>query len=140
MLCPRHLKEWQFWRINFILVKSFVTEYELRAIQLEKLKTVAMRAGFDSFLNSTPDAVFRSAPAKYSLIGLMRDLRGIDEDTWRQHVTGGKLREITEEAKSFAIGNKSLAALLIHTPTGELQRDIRSWLAENFSVQRSHKA
>ncbi|GAB2238779.1 hypothetical protein Droror1_Dr00024692 [Drosera rotundifolia] len=28
-------------------------------------------------LESTPDAVFRSAPAKYSLIGLMRDLRGI---------------------------------------------------------------
>ncbi|KAL9265012.1 Exportin-7-B-like protein [Drosera capensis] len=28
-------------------------------------------------LESTPDAVFQSAPAKYSLIGLMRDLRGI---------------------------------------------------------------
>ncbi|GAB2234501.1 hypothetical protein Droror1_Dr00003756 [Drosera rotundifolia] len=42
MLCPRHLKERQFWRIYFLLVKSFVTEYELRAIQLEKLKTMAM--------------------------------------------------------------------------------------------------
>lgn len=47
-------------------------------------------------------------------------------------MTGGKLREITEEAKSFAIGNKALAALFVHTPAGELQRQIRSWLAENF--------
>ncbi|GAB2232119.1 hypothetical protein Drorol1_Dr00011142 [Drosera rotundifolia] len=69
---------------------------------------------------------------KSKLSSVVLKLRGIDEDTWRQHVTGGKLREITEEAKSFAIGNKSLAALFVHTPAGELQRDIRSWLAENF--------
>lgn len=54
------------------------------------------------------------------------------QETWRQHVTCGKLREIIEEAKSFAVGNKSLAALFVHTPAGELQRQIRSWLAENF--------
>lgn len=54
------------------------------------------------------------------------------QETWRQHVTGGKLREITEEAKSFAVGNKALAALFVHTPAGELQRQIRNWLAENF--------
>jgi hypothetical protein len=54
------------------------------------------------------------------------------QDSWRQQVTGGKLREIQEEAKSFAIGNKALAALFVHTPAGELQRQIRSWLAENF--------
>ncbi|RWW04434.1 hypothetical protein GW17_00032340 [Ensete ventricosum] len=54
------------------------------------------------------------------------------KETWRQHVTGGKLREITEEAKFFAIGNKALAALFVHTPAGELQRQIRSWLAENY--------
>jgi len=47
-------------------------------------------------------------------------------------VTGGKLREIQDEAKSFAIGNKPLAALFVHTPAGELQRQIRSWLAESF--------
>ncbi|OMO83902.1 putative ATP binding protein [Corchorus olitorius] len=42
------------------------------------------------------------------------------EDTLRkQQVTGGKLREIQEEAKSFAVGNKVLAALLVHTPTGD---------------------
>ncbi|GAB2283226.1 Kinesin-like protein KIN-14A [Dionaea muscipula] len=69
---------------------------------------------------------------KSKLSSVVLKLRGIDEDTWRQHVTGGKLREITEEAKSFAVRNKSLAALFVHTPAGELQRHIRSWLAENF--------
>ncbi|KAF3790067.1 Kinesin-like protein [Nymphaea thermarum] len=68
--------------------------------------------------------------SKFSSIVLK--LRGIDQETWRQHVTGGKLREITEEAKNFAIGNKALAALFVHTPAGELQRQIRTWLAENF--------
>ncbi|CAN6455367.1 unnamed protein product [Victoria cruziana] len=68
--------------------------------------------------------------SKFSSIVLR--LRGIDQETWRQHVTGGKLREITEEAKNFAIGNKAVAALFVHTPAGELQRQIRTWLAENF--------
>ncbi|XP_020580835.1 kinesin-like protein KIN-14L [Phalaenopsis equestris] len=69
---------------------------------------------------------------KSKLSSIVLKLRGIDEETWRQHVTGGKLREITEEAKAFALGNKALAALFVHTPAGELQRQIRSWLAENF--------
>lgn len=56
----------------------------------------------------------------------------IIQDIQRQQVTGGKLREITEEAKSFAVGNRGLAALFVHTPAGELQRQIRNWLAENF--------
>lgn len=47
-------------------------------------------------------------------------------------MTGGKLREITEEGKHFAVGNKALAALVVHTPTGELLRQIRAWLADNF--------
>ncbi|KHN22834.1 Geminivirus Rep-interacting motor protein [Glycine soja] len=68
--------------------------------------------------------------SKFSSVVLK--IRGIDEDIWRQQVTGGKLREITEEAKSFAIGNRALAALFVHTPAGELQRQIRSWLAESF--------
>lgn len=68
--------------------------------------------------------------SKFSSIVLK--LRGVEEETWRQHVTGGKLREITEEAKAFSIGNKALAALFVHTPAGELQRQIRAWLAENF--------
>ncbi|XP_028126136.1 uncharacterized protein LOC114322889 isoform X1 [Camellia sinensis] len=41
-LCPRHLKERQFWRIYFTLVKSYVTEYELRAIQLAKLRQMTI--------------------------------------------------------------------------------------------------
>ncbi|KAG5087611.1 hypothetical protein AAZX31_01G023000 [Glycine max] len=68
--------------------------------------------------------------SKFSSVVLK--IRGIDEETWRQQVTGGKLREISEEAKNFAIGNKALAALFVHTPAGELQRQIRSWLAEKF--------
>ncbi|KAG8373431.1 hypothetical protein BUALT_Bualt11G0023600 [Buddleja alternifolia] len=69
---------------------------------------------------------------KSKLSSVVLKIRGIDQDTWRQHVTGGKLREITEEAKIFASGNKALAALFVHTPAGELQRQIRNWLAENF--------
>ncbi|KDP29758.1 hypothetical protein JCGZ_18693 [Jatropha curcas] len=69
---------------------------------------------------------------KSKLSSVVLRMRGIDQDTWRQQVTGGKLREIQEEAKSFATGNKALAALFVHTPAGELQRQIRSWLAENF--------
>lgn len=47
-------------------------------------------------------------------------------------MTGEKLREITDEAKAYAVGNKALAALVVHTPTGELLRQISSWLADNF--------
>ncbi|XP_019445395.1 PREDICTED: kinesin-like protein KIN-14B [Lupinus angustifolius] len=68
--------------------------------------------------------------SKFSSVVLK--IRGIDEDTWRQKVTGARLREITEEAKSFATGNKALSVVFVHTPAGELQRQIRSWLAENF--------
>ncbi|GMY33896.1 BSD domain containing protein [Fagus crenata] len=42
MLCPRHLKESQFWRIYFKLVKSHVAEYELCAVQVAKLKRMAL--------------------------------------------------------------------------------------------------
>ncbi|KAJ8771171.1 hypothetical protein K2173_025764 [Erythroxylum novogranatense] len=69
---------------------------------------------------------------KSKLSSVVLRMRGIDQDSWRQQVSGGKLREIQEEAKSFSIGNKALAALFVHTPAGELQRQIRSWLAENF--------
>ncbi|KAM5563119.1 hypothetical protein ABKV19_018015 [Rosa sericea] len=41
-LCPGHLKEHQFWRVYFMLVKKQVAEYELRAIQLARLKEVTM--------------------------------------------------------------------------------------------------
>nr|GEW48605.1 BSD domain-containing protein [Tanacetum cinerariifolium] len=41
-LCPRYLKEQQFWRIYFTLVKNHVAKYELHAIRLEKLKQIAI--------------------------------------------------------------------------------------------------
>ncbi|CAK9162364.1 unnamed protein product [Ilex paraguariensis] len=37
-LCPRYLKEQEFWRIYFTLVKSYVAKYELHAIRLAQLK------------------------------------------------------------------------------------------------------
>ncbi|XP_071689613.1 uncharacterized protein [Rutidosis leptorrhynchoides] len=37
-LCPRYLKEQEFWRIYFTLVKNYVAKYELHAIRLETLK------------------------------------------------------------------------------------------------------
>ncbi|KAL1196407.1 Kinesin-like protein KIN-14B [Cardamine amara subsp. amara] len=69
---------------------------------------------------------------KSKLVSVVSRIRGHDQDTGRQQVTGGKLREIQDEAKSFAIGNKLLAALFVHTPAGELQRQIKLWLAESF--------
>ncbi|KAE9450470.1 hypothetical protein C3L33_17632, partial [Rhododendron williamsianum] len=42
-----------------------------------------------------------------------------------------KMRGIDQHFGSN-VGNKALAALFVHTPAGELQRQIRSWLAENF--------
>lgn len=41
-LCPRYLKEHQFWTIYFALVKGFVAKYELHAIQLDKFKQMRM--------------------------------------------------------------------------------------------------
>ncbi|KVI03211.1 kinesin-like protein KIN-14B [Cynara cardunculus var. scolymus] len=69
---------------------------------------------------------------KSKLSSVVLKIRGIDQESWRQHVTGAKLREITDDAKAFATGNKALAALFVHTPAGELQRQIRSWLAMSF--------
>lgn len=51
-LCPGHLKEQQFWKIYFSLVKSLVAEYELRAIQLDKLRRMAL--GNEETSNCTP--------------------------------------------------------------------------------------
>lgn len=47
-LCPRYLKEGQFWRIYFTLVKNHVAKYELHAIRLEKLKQIAIENTKDS--------------------------------------------------------------------------------------------
>ncbi|WOL03461.1 hypothetical protein Cni_G12181 [Canna indica] len=42
VLCPRHLKERQFWRIYFELVKSYVAPYEMHAIQKARMKKLEM--------------------------------------------------------------------------------------------------
>ncbi|CAH9129406.1 unnamed protein product [Cuscuta epithymum] len=41
-LCPRYLKERQFWRVYFSLVKSYVAEYELQAVRLARLKQMSI--------------------------------------------------------------------------------------------------
>ncbi|XP_068479159.1 uncharacterized protein [Phaseolus vulgaris] len=52
VLCPRHLKENQFWKIYFKLARSHVLEYELRHIKQEKLKRMAMEDEKSSVNNS----------------------------------------------------------------------------------------
>nr|XP_043611172.1 uncharacterized protein LOC122582800 [Erigeron canadensis] len=47
-LCPRYLKEGQFWRIYFTLVKNYVAKYELHAIRLETLKQIEIENKKDS--------------------------------------------------------------------------------------------
>ncbi|KAI3461044.1 hypothetical protein Pfo_017707 [Paulownia fortunei] len=65
-LCPRYLKERQFWRIYFTLVKSYVAEYELRAVQLAKLKQIRM--GNETVSNSSAHEVEMSE-AKFTMFG-----------------------------------------------------------------------
>ncbi|KAG0488417.1 hypothetical protein HPP92_007228 [Vanilla planifolia] len=38
LLCPRYMKDNQFWRIYFLLVKNYVAPYEMRAMQKAKLE------------------------------------------------------------------------------------------------------
>ncbi|KAM0866763.1 hypothetical protein ACQ4PT_042431 [Festuca glaucescens] len=37
-LCPRHMKDKQFWTVYFLLARSYILPYELRAIQKEKVR------------------------------------------------------------------------------------------------------
>ncbi|XP_010513778.1 PREDICTED: uncharacterized protein LOC104789826 isoform X2 [Camelina sativa] len=41
-LCPRVLKEHQFWRIYFLLVRKLVAKYEVLAIQQANIRRMAM--------------------------------------------------------------------------------------------------
>nr|CAD1839154.1 unnamed protein product [Ananas comosus var. bracteatus] len=45
VLCPRHLKDNEFWRIYFLLVKSYVAPYEINAIKKAKIKMMEMENG-----------------------------------------------------------------------------------------------
>lgn len=51
-LCPRYLKDHQFWTIYFALIKDFVAKYELHAIQLDMLKQMRLEN------ENTPDVAF----------------------------------------------------------------------------------
>ncbi|KAG8066565.1 hypothetical protein GUJ93_ZPchr0004g39668 [Zizania palustris] len=44
-LCPRHMKDKQFWKIYFLLAKSYTSPYELRAIQREKVRKMETENG-----------------------------------------------------------------------------------------------
>lgn len=43
VLCPRHLKEGQFWRIYFLLVKTYVSPYEIRALTKVRLRMLELQ-------------------------------------------------------------------------------------------------
>ncbi|KAI4319321.1 hypothetical protein MLD38_032932 [Melastoma candidum] len=45
VLCPRQMKELRFWQIYFMLVRSHVAEYELRAIKLARLNEMKNEGG-----------------------------------------------------------------------------------------------
>ncbi|XP_031287638.1 kinesin-like protein KIN-14B isoform X1 [Pistacia vera] len=138
-------------RVRILYIRSLLSRSpELQSIKVSPVECFLEKANSGRSRSSSRSSSPGRSPVRYvdeqiqgfkvnikpekksKLSTVVLRMRGIDQDTWRQQVTGGKLREIQEEAKSFAIGNKALAALFVHTPAGELQRQIRSWLAENF--------
>ncbi|CAM0875210.1 unnamed protein product [Alopecurus aequalis] len=44
-LCPRHMKDKQFWTLYFLLARSYILPYELRAIQKEKVRRMETENG-----------------------------------------------------------------------------------------------
>ncbi|EMS65642.1 hypothetical protein CFC21_019407 [Triticum aestivum] len=44
-LCPRHMKDKQFWTIYFLLARTYILPYELRAIQKEKVRRMETENG-----------------------------------------------------------------------------------------------
>ncbi|KAL7113304.1 hypothetical protein ACP275_04G054000 [Erythranthe tilingii] len=63
-LCPRYLKEREFWRIYFSLIRSYVIEYELRAVRLAKLEQ--MRMGNETVSNNSSACEVEMSEAKFS--------------------------------------------------------------------------
>ncbi|KAK9281421.1 hypothetical protein L1049_004323 [Liquidambar formosana] len=80
MLCPRHLKERQFWRIYFRLVKSYVAEYEQQAIRVAKLKRMAMEneKSLDTSTYEVEMAEAKQATSAASLTPMEHDLDSLD--------------------------------------------------------------
>ncbi|KAG6516859.1 hypothetical protein ZIOFF_020232 [Zingiber officinale] len=115
-------------------VCSFICKMEPKKVMDTMLVSRVRILYIRSLLARSPElqSIKVSSVERFLEQAMMAIAEALAVETWRHHVTGGKLREITEEAKAFAIGNKALAALFVHTPAGELQRQIRSWLAENY--------
>uniref|UniRef100_A0ACD5V4T3 Uncharacterized protein n=2 Tax=Avena sativa TaxID=4498 RepID=A0ACD5V4T3_AVESA len=44
-LCPRHMKDKQFWTVYFLLSRSYILPYELQAIQKEKIRRMEAENG-----------------------------------------------------------------------------------------------
>ncbi|CAM0947890.1 unnamed protein product [Alopecurus aequalis] len=44
-LCPRHMKDKQFWTVYFMLARSYILPFELRAIQKEKVRRMETENG-----------------------------------------------------------------------------------------------
>ncbi|XP_051219591.1 uncharacterized protein [Lolium perenne] len=44
-LCPRHMKDKQFWTVYFLLARSYILPYELHAIQKEKVRKMETENG-----------------------------------------------------------------------------------------------
>ena len=98
---------------------------------IKQVKTILTGEHLTAVLNVFDPEFVISDGVDQFLVLVLAEIQSFKE-TLRQHVTGGKLREITEEVKSFVVGNKTLTGLFVHTPVGELQYQIRTWLAENF--------
>uniref|UniRef100_A0A2N9IYY4 Reverse transcriptase zinc-binding domain-containing protein n=1 Tax=Fagus sylvatica TaxID=28930 RepID=A0A2N9IYY4_FAGSY len=115
-------------RVRILYIRSLLARSpELQSIKVSPVECFLEKGNIGRSRSSSRG----NSPGRSPVCHADEQIHGF-KDSWRQQVTGGKLREIQEEAKSFAIGNKALAALFVHTPAGELQRQIRSWLAENF--------
>lgn len=93
-LCPRYMKERKFWRIYFILVDSYVVQYEKKYIEESKLKAALQEQKEKVQENSSPastsktqvpeskpqDKASKSATADHDLdVFLLGDLGDSDE-------------------------------------------------------------
>ncbi|KAL4193557.1 hypothetical protein AMTRI_Chr06g200130 [Amborella trichopoda] len=91
VLCPRHMKDGQFWGIYFMLVKIYVSPYELRAVRESKLRQMAQESA-----NPTKQAAYEvemteANPAKHISeqdldAFLLGDLRSSDGEHDERHV------------------------------------------------------
>lgn len=63
-LCPRYLKERDFWRIYFTLVRSYIAEYEMQSVRLEKLKQMRLENETNKDISTYEVEMSETKPAK----------------------------------------------------------------------------